>query len=542
MKNFVMASHYRFYPASEDVIIPWNATYEFPSLANKAVKITPRLPPKNGATFLPGNQIRLEFPAQGYVHGAHTTLEFDVTIQGYNEITSNTDRTNWTVWFQNNIGSIFSRIRLLYGSTELEEIQEAGFLIRQLTQFTQSANSVFDQCSFEGVGGTLENTFPDPNGFRNNVRRISHCLSLMGVRTGASDKLVGYPNLNRVSPPTATARYQIQLPLGLFTQGKLIPVKFMASQLAIELTLAQPASCMMANPNSAWKSAQSRDLPTGTPTYSISNVNLIPEILEFDSLYDEHFLQGLQTGGMPLQFSTWNTFVQPVTGQYMQVAIQERSRSVKAIFGFIRKSQTSLLLDHGASFGDIETAILESYQYRIGGRYFPAAPVQVAAVQGYKGSGVEAWTELEKALHIIGDSRLSVGVNSLTWNGGIYPLPAIWQGDRNTEGCPSYGADDFQVVVHERDDAGIPNLAASKLTGYGDLTSSVKGSSVFCMAINLETTSGREISGLNAEEQSDITLMIKWQTAPPAGYELVVYTLCDRLMVLRENNVIELTK
>jgi hypothetical protein len=36
--------------------------------ANKAVKMTPRIPPKNASTFSPGNVIRLEFPAQGYMY------------------------------------------------------------------------------------------------------------------------------------------------------------------------------------------------------------------------------------------------------------------------------------------------------------------------------------------------------------------------------------------------------------------------------------------------------------------------------------------
>jgi ribosomal protein S30 len=32
--------------------------------ANKAIKMTPRIPPKNASVFAPGNVIRLEFPAQ----------------------------------------------------------------------------------------------------------------------------------------------------------------------------------------------------------------------------------------------------------------------------------------------------------------------------------------------------------------------------------------------------------------------------------------------------------------------------------------------
>jgi hypothetical protein len=59
-----MASHFKWYPSSSEVTVPWNARYSFPSQANKAVKMTPRIPPKNAADFGPGGQIRLEFPAQ----------------------------------------------------------------------------------------------------------------------------------------------------------------------------------------------------------------------------------------------------------------------------------------------------------------------------------------------------------------------------------------------------------------------------------------------------------------------------------------------
>lgn len=60
-----MASHYKWYDGSSETVVPFNRRYAFPVQANKAVKITPRIPPKNGATFLPGQVIRLEFPAQG---------------------------------------------------------------------------------------------------------------------------------------------------------------------------------------------------------------------------------------------------------------------------------------------------------------------------------------------------------------------------------------------------------------------------------------------------------------------------------------------
>lgn len=69
----------------------------------------------------------------------------------------------------------------------------------------------------------------------------------------------------------------------------------MASQLAIELTLEQPAACIIAvNGYQAGASG-------ATPTYSVGNVNLIPEILEFDASYDAMFLKGLRDGGVPIK-------------------------------------------------------------------------------------------------------------------------------------------------------------------------------------------------------------------------------------------------
>jgi hypothetical protein len=277
-----MASHFKWYPGSEEVVVPWNARYSFPSQANKAVKITPRIPPKNGGTFLPGNVIRVEFPAQGYVNPANTCLEFDVSLTGYGTSTSEIVR------FQNNIQSIFSRVRLLYGATPLEDIINYNVIVRALTEWTSTdQNSTLDQTSIsEGIGGFLP-------GYPSVVSSQAYGNSLLNVRqayihgsdqtsttgaTGAGAVPQSNTSVFPGSPTgavTVTRRYQIQFALGLFTQDKLIPTKFMASQLAIEMTLAPEASCIfVANAGSG-----------ATPTYAVGNVNLIPEILEFDSSY-----------------------------------------------------------------------------------------------------------------------------------------------------------------------------------------------------------------------------------------------------------------
>jgi len=123
-----MASHFKWYPSSEEVIVPFNARYAFPSQANKSVKMTPRIPPKNGSSFLPGQVIRLEFPAQGYVNPLNTTLEFDVTMYTYGTT------LNEIVRFQNNIQSIFQRVRLLYGATPLPTFKLAAVAGTELSK------------------------------------------------------------------------------------------------------------------------------------------------------------------------------------------------------------------------------------------------------------------------------------------------------------------------------------------------------------------------------------------------------------------------
>jgi len=263
------------------VVVPWNARYSFPSQANKAVKITPRIPPKNGASFTPGQVIRLEFPAQGYVNPINTTLSFDVTLQGYGTVT-----TQETLRFQNNIQSIFSRVRLMYGSTPLEDIINYNQIVRNLTEWTATnQNNTIDQMSIaEGIGGyiyTNNAAAVSGNALGNDLRNVRQKY-IQGVDNGGTNSFGDVPNTQSngftvTGAHYSTRRYQVNLALGLLTQDKLIPVKFMASQLAIEITLEQAISCLFL--------ASSTSVSGASPTYAISNVNLIPEILEFDASY-----------------------------------------------------------------------------------------------------------------------------------------------------------------------------------------------------------------------------------------------------------------
>jgi hypothetical protein len=527
---YQMASHFKWYPASEEVVVPWNARYSFPSQSNKAVKTTPRISPKTGSLFVPNTTIRVEFPAQGYVSPGNTTLEFDLDLSGYGTVAD-----SWTR-LQNGVASVFSRIRLMYGSTPLEDIIQSNVIMRMLNESTASSDQILDQASIsDGLGGTIGGT--GFTTFRKNIRQryIQGVSADPVVATSTTwDQCGSVPCLYNEAQSTYTGyaatsrrRYQIQFPLGLFTQEKLIPTKFMASQLAIELTLAPEVSCIMSG-----KLTGSGSLPT----YRILNVNLIPEVLEFDSSYDATFLKGLQEGGVPIKFSSWHTFLfSQGGGSTANLQIQERSRSVKAIFAVIRAAPDSLNNDSGAFFSStIDNTVLNSYQFRIGARYFPASPVicsnQTTNFSNMNSGACEAFIELQKSLNTVGDYRLSTALNSTRWSMPYTPFAAPLPATASSANQADYQAEILSVLG---DPIGIP-IAHPNCGAIG--------SSCFIISTSLETSSGMEISGLNAEEQSDISLMLNWSgsQATAGTFNIEVYTYYDGMLILRENNVLEL--
>ena len=563
----VMASHFKWYPSDSEVVVPFNARYSFPSQANKAVKMTPRIPPKNGGKLIAGSIIRVEFPAQGYVNPANTTLEFDVTLKNWGTSAGAITR------FQNNIQSIFQRVRLLYGSTPIEDIINYNQVVRNLTEWTGTAQlGTLDQTSVaDGIGGVVygsEGSNAVENGpgvpvqgvgqgvYRQglvNVRQfyiqgIDNSTTTSVIPTLVANSLSnalskGYgigsvPNSVEESgkPSTCTRRYQISLALGLFTQEKLIPTKFMASQLAIELTLETDAACIF--------SIKASGTTGAAPTYEVSNVNLLPEILEFDASYDAMFLRGLQEGGVPIKFSSWHTYTFGTGGSNnVNCLIQERSRSVKALFAVQRRAPALITTDSGATFfcsnqtDSTANNTLQSYQFRIGGRYFPAAPVQCSLTTGASttNGGAEAFVELQKALNIVGDYRLSTSCNALRWGLPPFTTKTAYALTPNSE----Y---DYAMCVNNYSNLGSPVSTAvtNAATTSGNAFSGNVGSACFAMAIDLETSNGVEISGLNAEEQSDISLLATYASGQNSDFNLEVYAYYDAMIILRENNVLEL--
>lgn len=538
-----MSSHFKWYPSEDEAIVPWNARYSFPSQANSATKMTPRLPPKNGATFIPGEPMRLEFPAQGYVNMLNTTLEFDVTLCGYGTPAGEITR------FQNNIQSIFSRVRLLYGATPLEDIPHYNVIMRGLTEWTcTNQNGTLDQTSItDGIGGVIVGSSSDGavglvNVRQNYIQGVSSTLATANVAFTAGDGSAAVPNRQNAvtgfTVPTGafycTRRYSVSLGLGMFIQDKLVPTKFMASALALEITLENAQSCIFSLPASG---------TGGTPpTYAVGNVNLIPEILVFDASYDAMFLKGLQDGGVPIKFSSWHTFFfSTQKASTMMLNIQERSRSVKAIFAVQRRSPSTFNTDSHAFLYDssvidnLNGNSMQNYQFRIGGRYFPAAPVQLSITpgSGVPNGGAEAFSELQKSLNIVGDYRLSSSVNTLRWAVPVSTTTVL--GTTQPELDYSTSIIDFNSLGNPV----VTPVSAPHLT-LGNIFAGNQGSCCFAMSTNLETSNGVEISGLNAEEQNDIALNIQWRNPQSDTNVIEAYVFYDAMIVLKENNVLEL--
>lgn len=540
-----MSTHFKWYPDQDQVTVPWNARYTFPSQANKSVKITPRISPKNGSVFSPGQVIRLEFPSQGYINPANTFLSFDVTL-----IDGVSGNGLHSVHFQNNINSIFHRARILYGANPLEDLNNYNVIVRNLTEWTATAGNTFDQTSImEGIAGAY--TGYGINGMGLDPPTTTTVASEIMSMRPASIQGISHRDVtafpapydttdygfvpNKTTPQSGQAytvrKYNIQFAFGLFTQGKLLPAKFMASQLAIELTLATEEQCMFAS---------TADFSV-KPTYNVSNINLIPEILEFDPSYDASIVLGLQNGGVPIKFSSYHTFQFPISTT-VNALIQERSRSVKSLFAVVRRSPPVLDADSGATISTYKPdTTIQSYQYRIGGRYFPASPVQISTVMGSAmcNGGAEAFAELQKALNTVGDYRLSSAVNNTRW---AYPMVDYSQ--TPDAGGPTEGEKDYTKAF-----VGYTPAGSIQMIDIGALSASGIGSQCFAMATSLESSNGLEISGLNAEEQSDISLQANWSAGAwttsdngAASYILEVYSYYDAMIVLRENNVVELTQ
>lgn len=608
-----MTSSFKFH-SSVPEIVPWQAQYKFPSQANKIRKQTVKLVPKNGSSFTQNQIIRFELPADGYCNMLNTTLSFDVVTSLATSIfTQSADNgTNRTTILPAPVLSLprggghnyIKRLRVLYGSLVLEDIQEYKTLNRLFVEtgmpkgYSASSSSILDGASEAamrsinnpfitsgtigtGVSATVTdatfgaNPIVDNNTVQSqqiggtvgfySVTNSSFSATLPASTNGANILQPIFSDLgqdNVVATQSVTRTFNIQLLSGLLTSKKLLPLKWMASQLAIEITVAPNVESVITN-------------LVNSPTITLQNMNLVTEILEFDSSYDYAFFEGLnKPTGVPIKFSSWHYHQFSVTGTNLTYQIHERSRSVKSAYAVIRQLTPVAPFDADWFFHNMNDQItpvnnpipasgtvvsiplyispataptsatvtagigavgcgfsrgtsitlaglnsttsttnqttlnslapVQQYQWRIGGQYYPAQPVRVSGALGANNTqiiarGEEAYAELLKALDTLGDVQYSGGIHH--WNYTITGTNGI-----NGEG------------------------------------------SKFIMGTSFETPGlGPEsVNGINAEEQNDLALYIQCNqggatnTWVGAAKKLEVFVNFDCLLLVRSGNVVDL--
>ena len=504
-----MASSFAFHPTVNEVV-PFSAEYSFPNQATRQSKRTVKLTPKNNAQQYPsGTTIRFEFPASGYLNPNNTYLAFNarVNITGAVPFAAGTGAQSGGFQFQNNIQSIFRRVRILYGSLVLEDIQDYNIIQRLFTETLLPAGSSLSSTTMgQGIGlaknqiQNASNLIPQPWDFR--MDRLNYHTT--GTETAVTN--VG----------TTTRRYAVPINTGLFQQKNLIPLKYMASQLQVEIEIAEAVDCV------TWVLGVG-----GSPTVpsacvvSVGLPEIVAELLEFDSEFDAA-IYDLLGNGLPIHFTSYHTTTQTLGANlFSQLNIQESSRSVKwalavilddahrtlyrdyhhfiAGLGSTQSDQTAATDPKSATFNG---SAVESFQWRLGGTYYPSQPVPcyggalplVGSIDGtYADPPVEMYQELMKTFgNMFGDDGTFLGDV-----GGNYTL-ALRKGVVNTDSFPT---------------------------------------TTFVMAGNFMSDRGDVISGINAEEQNDLQLLIKFVGTTNANPKTVkIIVAYDNLMILGESN------
>lgn len=480
-----MASTFKFHSQINEVV-PWQAQYTFPTQSTKVTKQCVKLPPKNGGSFIPGNIIRIEFPSDQYLNCLNSVFQFDMT---WSTATGNPRLQ------RGGAHNVIKRLRVIYGSLVLEDIQEYKTLVRILTEsgvqqdYMTSTGSILDGM-FETMVLSLE------------ADNLKAALTQDGTSATANTALLNTTNLgpdlvaNLIRPSQSAATdlangtnprtYCLNLLSGILTCKKLIPLKWMAAQLAIEITLADPNDAAL--------------FSVPTPSYTLTNVNFISEMLEFDSSYDIAFFDGLTNGGVPLKFDSWHFHSFSAANQTNILQIHERARSVKTCLAVSRSTNAWNGLEDSDRFfhalgqtytagvinsGTEQIAAINDFQFRVGGRYYPSQPVK--AVNG----GAEAMVELMKALNSLGDYTKASNITYKNWTSA--------QGG-----------------------------------GQG---------SKFIMAAEFENTDALPdtIAGINAEEQSDIALSVNLSGAP-VGKKFDIFMHYDAMLIVMPNNQVSLVQ
>lgn len=518
-------------------IIPWQSHYSFPSMATKAHKQTVKLRPTKGGVYRENQTLEIDFPSDGYLNMLNSVLSFKLKITPVGKVveagvvystgagltavlTSGSDRVTanayvgYVVIFANNkqvatitahaasgavtfnkpvpstagtvtlipgislppggAHEIFKRIKTTYGSLVLEDSQ----------RYDESTRIMFDTGVSENFLATAGNICEGTSASFSQESAFSSDLNVVTMTGHESAVLSLYNN------GSWTKRICMNLLCGTTTLKKLLPLKWMAAQFRIHMELNSGAKALL--------QAGGPVANSSAPVFEIDDVHFIAELMDFDSTYDTAFFAALQTNGVPLRFPALHYHSFNLSGAQAHLSVHERARSVKWAIAVIVDEivgvhkdcnafsinplyQASKFADDG-TLASQTTNHVEEFQWRIGGKYYPAQPVLCTD------GGAEAYIELLKLNGALGDYTFNTNMSQDSWGN---PLTS----------------NKFMMACKFENDDVFPDT----------------------------------MSGINAEEQSDLSLMIKFSGGGSiANRRCDIFIGYESLIIVKEGNNVEL--
>ena len=200
---------------------------------------------------------------------------------------------------------------------------------------------------------------------------------------------------------------------GLLNQPKMLPLKYMP--LTIELELVNDANDVVITPgvDAIFTTANTSN------DWQIENVQLKCDICHLDNSlqnnYDSHLLSGKS---LPINFNTYVTQSQAITGQDVGVSLNRAITRLKSIFvTFYQTTNINGVQVHkefndfnhpmdNATDGKYDKGYELEYQIQIGSKLFPEYPVRSIS---------ESFAQLKKCLGILGSNFHSVSISPLQY-------------------------------------------------------------------------------------------------------------------------------
>lgn len=449
-----------------------------------------RISPKYGGNFRTGSIIRLEIPSQDWLDPDLFSISYLAKIfdKNGNSIPRYGSKfgepptigdESYSCRFDSPAQMVFSRVKLLQGSTVIEDIQDYGVLMKIMTL------STVNQSYLKTMGGAFEGMYDVKDYDQLKEAKQRHCWG------------DGIPNDPTDNEPERNKGwyYNVRPLLGLLRAGKYLPLKWMG-QLTIELHCAPNQECLVSSTVGTVAATVtntlqvvSADAPVIVPPtqaaiydgayYELSEVNMECHFVQPIEEYDKSAMALIEEKGLEVWFDTFATHNRQISSSgRTTLSFQERAVSLKGGYAVMQNSGDLQDYRTPLSFPDNN---MREFQWKIGSHYIPAQPIRCERTSSL------ALAQLQTTFDAYGDLSTTGVIDSHNFTGMRTYTDAGITGD--TTGGGNEGIDGLTIRSHEiLNQTSLPNS--------------------FILALNLEK-SPDQLSGFNSAAASvDVELNV----------------------------------